>query len=109
MESSDRALICTHATFRFAVDQLGAEIVATFRLFDISRRALERLLHRLCAPPPETCDPGPLRHPVKPREWLLCAAPGYPAIEKIQERSLHRYEHRPDKAALVWHVYEVQT
>ena len=62
------------------------EIVATFRLFDIRRTALENLLHRFFAP----------------AEWFFVPLPAIrDAVARIQDGSLHRYEYRPDQAALV--------
>lgn len=79
------------------------EIAATFRLFDIDRTALENLLHRFFAPARlEITIPDRFGNPVRPREWFFVPLPAIQqAIEKIQERSLHRYEYRPEQAALM--------
>lgn len=87
------------ATFLMA----PVEIAATFRLFDIDRTALENLLHRFFASARlEITIPDRFGNPVKPREWFFVPLPAIQeAIEKIQERSLHRYEYRPEQAAMV--------
>ncbi len=50
----------------------GVDVVGTYKLFNINRTKLERLIHRALAPAQldlETIDR--FGHPVRPREWFL--------------------------------------
>jgi len=46
LESGDQVLVCTHATFRFAVEKLGIEAFDDLAVLRASREACERKLLR---------------------------------------------------------------
>ena len=79
------------------------EIVATFSLIDINRVSLENLLHRFFAPGRlDITIKDRFGAPVHPREWFVVPLQViHEAVALLQERKLHLYEYRPERAALV--------
>ncbi len=87
------------ATFLLA----DVEIVAEFKLYDIDRTKLENLLHLFFSPARLEIElKDRFGKSVKPREWFLVPLPVIKeAIERVVDKSLHRYRYEPSKAALV--------
>ena len=79
------------------------EVVATFRLYDIDRTRLENLLHRVFAAARlDVTIHDRLGNPIRPREWFLVPLEAIEmAVARIEDRSLHRWEYRPDEGRLV--------
>ncbi|MFY0733722.1 GIY-YIG nuclease family protein [Aurantimonas sp. NFXS3] len=79
------------------------EIVATFRLIDINRTALENLLHRFFAPGAlDLKISDRFGNPIRPREWFIVPLTVIrEAVEHLQGGHLHRYEYAPTEAKLV--------
>ena len=80
-----------------------AELVAKFELIDINRVALENLLHRFFAPGRlDITIQDRFGTPVHPREWFIVpASVVHEAVELLQEKSLHRYEYRPEQGKIM--------
>ncbi|MBP2450068.1 GIY-YIG nuclease family protein [Rhizobium leguminosarum] len=78
------------------------EIVATYRLFNISRTRLENLIHRVFEPARlEIGIKDRFGRPVVPREWFL--VPLFvvdEAVEKIKDGTITEYTYDPGSAAL---------
>nr|WP_153503808.1 GIY-YIG nuclease family protein [Sinorhizobium meliloti] len=78
------------------------EIVATYRLFNISRTRLENLIHRVFEPARlEIGIKDRFGRPVIPREWFL--VPMFvidEAVERIKDGSIARYVYDPSTASL---------
>lgn len=79
------------------------ETVATFRLIDIDRTALENLLHRFFASARlDITIRDRFDNPIRPREWFVVPLDViHDAISRIQDGTLHLYEYRPDQAAII--------
>ena len=79
------------------------KIVATFRLIDINRTALENLLHRFFAPGcVDLTISDRFGNPIRPREWFIVPlSVVQEAVERLQAGELHRYEYAPTQATLV--------
>lgn len=80
----------------------GVEIVATYRLFNISRTKLEQLIHRVFEPAQLDIQVDDrFGNPVVPREWFL--VPLFvidEAVEKIRDGSIERFRYEPLLAKL---------
>lgn len=80
----------------------GVEIVATYRLFNISRIRLENLIHRVFEPARLDIQiPDRFGRPVVPREWFL--VPLFvvdEAVEKIKDGTITEYVYDPGSASL---------
>lgn len=78
------------------------EIVATYRLFNISRTRLENLIHRVFEPARLDIQiPDRFGRPVVPREWFL--VPLFvvdEAVEKIKDGTITEYVYEPGSASL---------
>jgi len=78
------------------------EIVATYRLFNISRTRLENLIHRVFEPARLDIQvPDRFGRPVVPREWFL--VPLFvvdEAVEKIKDGTITEYLYDPGSASL---------
>lgn len=78
------------------------EIVATYRLFNISRTRLENLIHRVFEPARLEIEiKDRFGRPVVPREWFL--VPLFvvdEAVEKIKDGTITEYVYDPGSAAL---------
>lgn len=81
----------------------AVEDVATFRLIDIDRTALENLLHRFFAPARlDITIRDRFDRPIRPREWFVVPLDViHDAVAKIQDGTLHLFEYRPDQAAII--------
>lgn len=79
------------------------EIVASFSLIDINRVALENLLHRFFAPGRlDITIYDRFGAPVHPREWFVVPLDViHEAVLLLQEKKLHLFEYRPEKASVV--------
>lgn len=78
------------------------EIVATYRLFNISRSRLENLIHRVFELARLDIQiPDRFGRPVVPREWFL--VPLFvvdEAVEKIKDGTITEYVYDPGSASL---------
>ncbi len=79
------------------------EIVATYRLYNIDRGKLEKLIHRIFAPARLDIEiEDRFGNPVVPREWFLAPLEAIDdAVEKIRDGTITRYVYDPDSATLV--------
>ncbi len=81
------------------------EIVATYKLFNISRIKLENLIHRIFDPARLDIEiKDRFGNPVIPREWFL--VPLFvvdDAVEKIKDGTITGYVYDPKSASLVKH------
>jgi hypothetical protein len=79
------------------------EIVATYKLSNISRTKLENLVHRIFGPARLDIEiKDRFGNPIIPREWFL--VPRFvidEAVEKIREGTISRFKYDPKSAALV--------
>lgn len=79
-----------------------AEVVATYKLFNIGRTKLERLIHRIFEPARLDIEiKDRFGNPVIPREWFL--VPLFvidEAVEKIKDGTITDFEYDPEAAAL---------
>ena len=92
----------TDATFLLA----GVEVVETFKLFNINRTKLEKLLHRVFAAARlDLAVPDRFGNEVQPREWFVVPLPVIEeAIERIRDGSITGYSYVPAEARLVAEV-----
>lgn len=81
----------------------GVEVIATYKLYNISRTKLEGLLHRFFAAARmdvEIVDPATGKA-IRPREWFYVPLPVIDeAVEKIRDRTIVEFEFDPQAAAL---------
>ncbi len=79
------------------------EIVATYRLYNIDRGKLEKLIHRIFAPTRLDIEiKDRFGHPVVPREWFLVPLDAIKdAVGKIREGVIADYVYCPASATLV--------
>ena len=79
------------------------EIVATYRLYNIDRGRLEKLIHRIFAPARLAIEiEDRFGNPVVPREWFLAPLDAIDdAVEKVREGTITRYVYDPDSATLI--------
>ena len=79
------------------------EIVATYRLYNIDRAKLEKLIHRIFAPARLDIEiEDRFGNPVVPREWFLAPFDAInDAVEKIREGTITRYQYDAGSASLV--------
>ena len=79
------------------------EIVATYRLYNIDRARLEKLIHRIFAPARLDIEiEDRFGNPVVPREWFLAPLDAIDdAVEKIREGTITRYRYDAGSASLV--------
>ncbi|MGH6770056.1 MAG: GIY-YIG nuclease family protein [Xanthobacteraceae bacterium] len=79
------------------------EIVATYKLSNISRVKLENLIHRIFGPARLDIEiKDRLGHPIIPREWFL--VPRFvidDAVEKIKDGTITNFRYDPKSATLV--------
>tara|TARA_R110002074_G_scaffold91770_2_gene200581 strand:- start:2257 stop:3468 length:1212 start_codon:yes stop_codon:yes gene_type:complete len=79
------------------------EVVATYRLFNINRTKLEKIIHRVFEPAKldiEIMDR--FGHPFTPREWFLVPfAVVDEAVERIKDGSIKSYVYDPQQARLL--------
>ena len=81
------------------------EIVATYKLADISRTKLESLFHRIFAPAQlDLTIPDRFGHPVRPREWFLIPLHVIDeAVQRIRDGSITDVTYDPKTARLGGH------
>jgi hypothetical protein len=79
-----------------------AEIVATYKLVDINRAALENLLHRFFADARlDITISDRFGRPIRPREWFLVPlAVVDDVVRHLQEGRLHKFAYDPSTASL---------
>ena len=79
------------------------EIVAEYRLYNIDRGKLEKLIHRIFAPARLDIEiEDRFGNPVVPREWFLVPLGAInDAVEKIKDGSIAKYVYDATRAALV--------
>jgi len=93
------AQAATDATFLLA----DVEVTATYKLFDINRFKLERLLHRVLAPARfDLTISDRFGRPVQPREWYLVPLSVVDElVEKIRDGSIVNFKYDPASASLI--------
>ena len=79
------------------------EVVATYRLYNIDRGKLEKLIHRIFAPARLDIEiEDRFGNPVVPREWFLVPLDAIDyAVGKIREGTITRYVYDTNSASLV--------
>ncbi len=79
------------------------EIVASYKLYNIDRAKLEKLIHRIFAPARLDIEiEDRFGNPVVPREWFLAPLNAIDdAVEKIREGTITRYRYDAASASLV--------
>ncbi|MCY3841124.1 MAG: GIY-YIG nuclease family protein [Gammaproteobacteria bacterium] len=79
------------------------EIVASYKLYNIDRGKLEKLIHRIFAPARLDIEiEDRFGNPVVPREWFLAPLDAIDdAVEKIREGTITRYQYDKASASLV--------
>jgi hypothetical protein len=79
-----------------------AEIVATYKLVDINRTALENLLHRFFSDARlDITISDRFGRPIRPREWFLVPLPVVDdVVRHLQEGKLHEFAYDPSTASL---------
>ena len=79
------------------------EIVASYKLYNINRAKLEKLIHRIFAPARLDIEiEDRFGNPVVPREWFLAPLDAIDdAVEKIREGTITRYRYDASSASLV--------
>ena len=80
-----------------------AEVVATYKLYNIDRGRLEKLIHRIFAPARLDIEiEDRFGNPVVPREWFLAPLDAIDdAVGKIREETIAGYVYDPGSASLV--------
>jgi hypothetical protein len=80
----------------------GVEVVAEYRLHNLSRTKMENIFHRLFAATQlDLTIPDRFGNPVKPREWFLVPLHVIDeAVERIRDGSITNYEYDPKTARL---------
>ena len=81
----------------------GVEVVATYELFNISRKKLEILIHRIFAPARLDIEiKDRFGHPVVPKEWFLVPLFAIDdAVAKIRDGTVTSYVYDPKTAGLI--------
>ncbi len=81
----------------------GVEIVATYKLFNINRNRLEKLLHRVFANARlDLTIEDRFGNPVQPREWFLVPLHIVDqVVDRIRDGSLTEYTYDPQSASLI--------
>lgn len=81
----------------------GVEIVATYKLFNINRNRLEKLLHRIFANARlDLTIEDRFGNPVQPREWFLVPLHIVDqVVDRIRDGSLTEYIYDPQSASLI--------
>jgi hypothetical protein len=78
------------------------EVVATYKLFNINRRRLENIIHRVFAAAQlDLTIQDRFGNPVRPREWFLVPLSVIDeAVERIRDRSIVEFEYDPASASI---------
>lgn len=81
----------------------GVEVVAEYKLFNINRTKLEKLIHRVFAEAAYDIEiTDRFGKPVRPREWFLVPLHVIDAaVEKIRDGTIINYRYAPKDAQLV--------
>ena len=81
----------------------SVEVVAEYKLYGVSRKQLEALLHKVFSPALlDLTIPDRFGNPVKPREWFLVPLAAIDdAVEKIRDGSITEYVYEPKQAKLI--------
>lgn len=82
----------------------GVEVVATYNLFNIDRKRLEAVIHRVFAGAQlDLTISDRFGHPVKPREWFLVPLNVIDeAVSRIRDRTITNYQYDPAKGRLTF-------
>lgn len=80
----------------------GVEVVATYKLYDINRKRLEALIHKVFASAQLDLEiQDRFGNPVRPREWFLVPLSVIDeAVERIKDRTIPQYYYDADSAEL---------
>lgn len=80
----------------------GVEIVATYKLFNINRTRLEKVIHRVFAHARLDIEiEDRFGHPVRPKEWFLVPLSVInDVVERIKDGSISDFEYDPATATL---------
>lgn len=80
----------------------GVEIVATYKLFNINRARLEKVIHRVFAHARLDIEiEDRFGHPVRPKEWFLVPLSVInDVVERIKDGSISEFEYDPATATL---------
>lgn len=80
----------------------GVEVVATYKLYDINRKRLEALIHKVFASAQLDLEiQDRFGNPVKPREWFLVPLSVIDeAVERIKDRTITQYHYDAESACL---------
>lgn len=78
------------------------EVVATYKLFNINRRRLENIIHRVFAAAQlDLAIQDRFGNPVRPREWFLVPLSVIDeVVERVRDRSIVEFEYDPASASL---------
>lgn len=81
------------------------DVVAEYRLYNINRMRLERLLHRVFEPARlDLALPDRFGTDVQPREWFLAPLPAIDeAVLRIKDGSITDFQYDPASASLIQH------
>lgn len=81
----------------------GVEVVATYKLYDINRKRLEALIHKVFASAQLDLEiQDRFGNPVRPREWFLVPlAVIDEAVERIKDRTITQFSYDAEMAQLV--------
>lgn len=81
----------------------GVEVVSTYKLFNVNRRRLEALIHKVFAPAQmDLTIKDRFGNPVKPREWFLVPLGVIDeAVSRIRDGSIADYIYDPAQGRLV--------
>lgn len=81
----------------------GVEVVATYKLYDINRKRLEALIHKVFASALLDLEiKDRFGNPVRPREWFLVPLSVIDeAVERIKNGTITKCTYEPDSASLV--------
>ena len=79
------------------------EIIAQYKLFNINRTKLERLIHRVFGPAQlDLAIPDRFGTMIKPREWFLVPLNVIDeAVERIRDQTITSYRYEPNEGRLV--------
>lgn len=81
------------------------DVVAEYRLYNINRTRLERVLHRVFEPARlDLALPDRFGAEVQPREWFFTPLPAIDeAVQRIRDGSITEFQYDPASASLVRH------
>lgn len=84
----------------------GVDVVASYNLFNINRKRLEAVIHRVFAAAQlDLTIPDRFGNPVKPREWFLVPLNVIDeAVSRIRDQTITGYRYDPAEGRLCQHV-----